>query len=272
MDRYRLIQTDRHARAPADDADAATNHDLSPTTGRRPLTRRAALTWTVGFGVLGLVAGAARNYNELPDAEDLMLFFDHLALRRASKNGGVRPGWVRKWQQPVSVRTYGLNAIGHRRQIREILAAVTDWTGVPFRMRAPGRNGNEISIYFLSRSEMKRNNGPNGPVCRAQTRGNNGRIHTGRLEISDGFTDCLAHEFMHAIGFDNHWPGLKIGLGAPSVLADRYAPERRNWFTKWDELAIKTLYHPDLPPGTRRDDALPIARAIVNGTVRRVPI
>ena len=74
---------------------------------------------------------------------------------------------------------------------------------------------------------------------------------------------------MHALGFDNHWTGLgpdgrrPAGGGLRSVLAPRHSPYRAAGFSRWDELAIRTLYDPRLEPRMPRARALPIARDIL---------
>ena len=103
-----------------------------------------------------------------------------------------------------------------------------------------------------------------GAVCRAATRGIDGTIHSGRVEISVLYLDCLRHELMHALGFDNHWPGPKSGVDASSSLAHRSSAERTKGYSEWDKMAIRMLYHPRLRPGTPRSAALTHAAEIIS--------
>ena len=82
--------------------------------------------------------------------------------------------------------------------------------------------------------------------------------------MREDFEDCLHHEFMHALGFDNHWPGPKSGIAASSSLAHRYSAERTQGYSDWDKMAIRMLYHPRLRPGTPRSAALVDAADIVS--------
>jgi len=85
------------------------------------------------------------------------------------------------------------------------------------------------------------------------------------IEISQRYADCLHHELMHGLGFDNHWTGPMATEARPSVLAHRGAPARAQAFSTYDLAAIRLLYDPRLIPGTRRDRALARARALIAG-------
>jgi hypothetical protein len=200
------------------------------------------------------------------DKQDLLTFFDTLALMRGGDGDRpARPGRARKWTAPVYVRTRGAGAVEHRATVNAILDEISELTDIPFRRasRVAPRD-NLLTVYFMSGSEMKLLYGENTTnLCYTQTRGRRGVLHTARLRIRNDFGDCLHHEFMHALGFDNHWPGLESGIGAPSALANRFAPERAHGFSDWDRMAIRLLYDPRLAPGTARDEALSITERII---------
>ena len=200
------------------------------------------------------------------DNDDLLIFFDTLALmRRGARGQSARPSHVRKWKGPVKVRTRGAGAVAHRATLEALLEETSTLTGVPFRRAIDVEPlDNLLTLYFLSAAEMDRLYGPDkNNVCYTNTRGRRGVLRTARLRVRDDFADCLHHEFMHALGFDNHWPSLKIGIGAPSALANRHAPERARGYSEWDRMAIRLLYHPRLKPRTPRLQALATARQIL---------
>ena len=111
---------------------------------------------------------------------------------------------------------------------------------------------------------MKRLYGPESKsVCYAHTRGRGGALRLGRIRVREDFCDCLHHEFMHVLGFDNHWPGPKSGVDASSSLAHRHSAERTKGYSEWDKMAIRMLYHSRLRPGTPRSAALSHAAEII---------
>jgi hypothetical protein len=198
-------------------------------------------------------------------ADELLFFFDTLALMRGRQRGEPRPGRVRKWPGPVVVRTRGVRATRHREAIVSLLAEVSGLSGLAFTL-APrvGPLDNLVTLYFLSRREMRRLYPDTDALCYTQTRSAGGGVlRTARVRIGHGFEDCLHHEFMHALGFDNHWPGLATGIGAPSALAGRFAPERARGFSEWDRMAIRLLYDHRLSPGMARNEALAVARRVI---------
>lgn len=232
-----------------------------PSTARRIDRRRllrgasAALGLALAPGLLTRDTLASR-----PATGAALRFFDNLALMRGQSSGAARPGWVRKWMGPVAVRLVGdveppaLSGAAH------VLDALCRWSGLEFALalgRAPA--GNVVTIDVMNHQRLIERYG--GPVCMTSTYGNGGVLHTGHVEVSERYADCLRHELMHAIGFDNHWPGTAGAM--PSVLAPRYSAARAADFSPWDELAIRALYDPRLEPGMPRHIALPLAARIV---------
>lgn len=198
--------------------------------------------------------------------DDLLKFFDTLALfRTVGQQKRARPTRVRKWMAPVVVRARGAGAVAHRETVQAVLAETSALTGLNFRHAGGARSlDNLVTIYFLSKEEMERLYGAGTTnLCYTQTRGRGGALRTARVRVREGFEDCLHHEFMHALGFDNHWPGHKTGVGASSALANRHSAERANGYSEWDRLAIRLLYDPRIKPGMPRDEALTIAERII---------
>lgn len=194
-------------------------------------------------------------------------FFDLLALLNQDEDGGdPTPGWVRKWVTPVRVRLRGSASARLAAELESAMTPLSRWTGLSFR-RAPEFGPAEITIETKSDQAQIEQLGAGGQVCTCETFGWGGRLHTGHIEISARHADCLRHELMHAVGFDNHWAGgggPRYGAGqVRSALALRESPFRADGFTRWDELAIRTLYDPRLEPRMPRARALPIARDIL---------
>ena len=200
-----------------------------------------------------------------PIGADALRFFDHMALMRGDDGGGSdRAGWVRKFTRPVAVVLRGERAARDRAEAEAIATTLSAWTGLRFYLadRAqPGRA--RIVVTIRSHAAMRAQYGAGGPVCYTRTWGKGGRLFAASIEVSRRFADCLRHEFMHAVGFDNHWTSPLATAARPSVLALRFDAARASGFSSWDEMAIRLLYDWRLPAGTRRDVALPMARAIL---------
>lgn len=227
--------------------------------GRRPFLVGAA-SLAVGGLPLPPMWGRGR-----PAPWGLLTFFDTIGLMRGNPDGSAIPGWVRKWTRPVEVRIHGTPEARNLAEIDSILATLSDWTGLPVGLSpAHAGSGARVDVHFRDRAEMDARYGAETrTVCHCETYGNGGALHTGRIEVSAGFTDCLRHEFMHALGFDNHWTGWRATPLMPSVLALRFAAARSDRFSYCDELAVRALYDPRLRPGTPRGVALRSASAIL---------
>ena len=232
-----------------------------PVVGRRSFLAGATTFAVSGFSLPGLLDRGR------PSPRELLAFFDTVGLMRSSPDGPARPGWVRKWTRPVEVRIHGTPERRDLAAIESILTTLSRWTGLPFDL-SPVRDAADdgVDLYFRDRREMDERYGVESrTVCHCETYGNSGAIHTGGIEVSIGFTDCLPHEFMHALGFDNHWTGAPATERMPSVLALRDAAARADRFTYCDELAVRILYDPRLRPGMKRDAALaPASRALAD--------
>ena len=200
-----------------------------------------------------------------PVGAEAVRFFDKLALLRGSGYGLEQPGHVRKFTRPVAIRLTGHDPAAFRGEVEKIAAQLSAWTGISFYVAAAAKPGHGvIQVDILTHADMQRRYGAGGPVCFSRTWGYGGRLRHALIEVSEKFGDCLAHEFMHAVGFDNHWTGPPAMAGRPSVLALRHHPARTKDFSAWDRMAIRLLYDWRLPAGTPRSVALPIAEALMS--------
>lgn len=198
-------------------------------------------------------------------------FFDLVALTNQEDGSRPTPGWVRKWIAPVRVRLQGVDSPRLAAELEAALVPLSRWTGLPMSLSS-AIGPADILIDIKPQASEIGQFGRGGQVCTCATYGWSGRLHTGRIEISQRHDDCLRHELMHALGFDNHWDGDALAGESQdddpqrlrSALALRHSPYRASGFSRWDELAIRTLYHPDLRPRMPRARALPIARRILS--------
>jgi hypothetical protein len=238
-------------------------HRLQSIRRWRPLT--------VGAAALGLalVLGPASARVPAPPApaaeavDDAVMFIDTLALTRRTMSGTPEAGWVRRWRGPVAVTLEGVPVPGFADMLAATLARVSTWTGLEFRLVGRADAGDRVAIRIRPHSALVERFGVGGNVCLTSTFGNAGRLHRAVVDISNRYLDCLDHELMHVLGFDNHWHGDGVTRPMASVLSPRRSPDRRSAFSAWDILAIRTLYNGDVTPGMARGEAVARVRAIL---------
>ena len=195
--------------------------------------------------------------------DDAVLFIDALALTRRATNGIAEGGWVRRWHGPVAVTLEGVPVPGLPEILAATLARVSGWTGLTFRLVEQAEAGDRVAIRIHPHASIVERFGPGGNVCMTSTFATAGRLHRAVVDISERYLDCLDHELMHVLGFDNHWHGGGVARPIPSVLSPRRSPDRRSAFSEWDILAIRTLYHKAVIPGMPRGEAVARVRAIL---------
>ena len=232
------------------------------------------MLFTVLGGFAWPFAAAAEPRLTTPHGSDFLQFFDTLALTADYGPFNNRPAWVRKWAGPVKIVPVG--AAERLRPELEVLAKrVSQWTGLPFFVAEPDDNarvgvGNTITIRLVSRDGAGRPFTAEDIVCQTETHGIGGELHTGFIVLSEAYTDCLRHEFMHVLGFDSHWrPDYKTAIR--SVLSYRQSETRTADFSPWDIEAIRLLYDSRIRAGMSRQHSLVIANEVLAAPVSSVP-
>jgi hypothetical protein len=119
-----------------------------------------------------------------------------------------------------------------------------------------------ITVKLLPRPAFQRLYRTRDVVCQTETHGVGGLLQVGYMVVSEGYTDCLKHEFMHALGFDSHWYP-KSGSEIRSVLAYRDSPARSEDYSPWDIMAIRVLYDRRIRAGMNRQKSLTIAHEVI---------
>ena len=195
---------------------------------------------------------------------DLLHFISTLALTQEDRSGGKNPGWVRRWTRPVKVHIEGDVTGAVRDEVARVLTTISRWTRLPFRTSgiSSRRHGN-LTLRLLPHDEVRDHYGRRGPVCMTWTFGNGGRLHTALMDLSDHYADCLEHEFLHAVGIDNHWTAPEAISGIRSVMAPRGSAARSRSYSRWDEMMVRLLYDRRLKPGMPQDRALVALRQIL---------
>lgn len=197
---------------------------------------------------------------------DFIRFFDTLALTEDYGPFNNRPPWVRKWEGPVQI-VLDPSAETLRAEVEILSSRIAGWTELPFVVMPTGtpldvEAQNIIAVRLLERENFMRTFNTRDVVCQTETHGVGGLLQVGYMVLSEGYTDCLRHEFMHALGFDSHWYPQHASE-IKSVLAYRESRARAEDYTPWDVMAIRILYDGRIRAGMSRQRSLRIAHEVV---------
>lgn len=201
--------------------------------------------------------------NQLAPVDVLMRNFESMAFGDA----GERSKWtaVTRWREPVRAILIGEKSDQFRDDVRGLFALFEMLTGVPFSL-AESDGGANVRIYFSERDWYRTQVArsfprPDQVVCFTNTSvDTNGTIGAANTVIPEdlsarGVRTCLAHELLHAIGFQGHPmrsfdSALRNGIGIDRLTVN-------------DQLLIRTLYDERLRFDMAPDEALTAAAAIV---------
>ena len=202
----------------------------------------------------------------------MMQNFDRMAFGEE----GERRTWtaVQRWHEPVRAILIGDNAEAYRADVRALFAEFALLTGISFTLTDGDSNAN-MRIFFSARDWYRSAVGrsfprPESVVCFTNTSvdqgGAIGMTNTVIPEDLSGRAarSCLAHELMHALGFQGHpartfESALRNGVGFEHLTVN-------------DRILIRALYDARLRPEMNADEALAAARDIVSDLIARVQI
>ena len=208
--------------------------------------------------------------NQLAPLDVLMRNFESMAFGDA----GERSKWtaVTRWREPVRAVLIGEKSDQFRNDVRGLFAVFEMLTGVPFSL-ADGDGGANVRIYFSERDWYRTQVArsfprPDQVVCFTNTSvDTNGVIGAANTVIPEdlsarGVRTCLAHELLHAIGFQGHPmrsfdSALRNGIGIDRLTVN-------------DQVLIRTLYDERLRFDMAPDEALTAATAIVTALQAKV--
>ncbi|MBT4709982.1 MAG: DUF2927 domain-containing protein [Alphaproteobacteria bacterium] len=174
-----------------------------------------------------------------------------------------------RWGQPVRVAVTGNVAEASLQEVSALLEEFEALTSVRFLFSPPERANLTI---ILSRDDFERSalliSRPDNVQCVTTTAGGGRGIIAGaRILIPDDLDEattskCLAHELMHALGFQGH-PSMLF----PSALSND--PSYKNLSIN-DRILIRALYDNRLEWHMSRAEIVTIARAIIAGLLDQV--
>jgi hypothetical protein len=161
-----------------------------------------------------------------------------------------------RWETPVFVRLEGEVTTDREAQVKRLFSDFNRLTGVEYTWVDGVDRRTNFVVHFESEEGFLINNVEYVP-CYASSAHLNGMLSNVDIKISlkkpKLVPHCIAHELAHGFGFAH-------SNVLPSVVSPN---ERLVAFSRWDELAMKTLYDDRLQAGMTRTEALPIARQII---------
>ena len=182
-------------------------------------------------------------------------------------------GSLRRWNQPVRAILIGEAADTYRNEVRALFAAFSELTGVSFALTADESQAN-MRIFFSAREFYRTAVAeafaqPANILCFTQTRSaGTGAIAAVTTVIPEDLNpraarSCLAHELMHAIGFQGHpQRTFDSALLNGAVAADR--------LTMNDRILIRALYDPRLRPNLSAQASMAIATGVIDALLAEV--
>jgi len=227
----------------------------APAPSRRTRPRRVLVAAIAAFA---LAAGTSTARAERLDLDTLVRQFSAVAFEH-EYGGAHRAGRLIKWTRPIRVQLRGLDADRYRKEVADQLKRLSKLTGLSIALQAWWEvvGTPELEVNFVIYA-------PKGPglkrtACATRLHDQDYRLLRAEIYIASGDPEvrrhCIAEEITQALGLAND-----SALIGESIFNDRSA---RASLSKADALILRALYDKELRPGMTRDEALPIARAIL---------
>jgi len=248
---------------------------------RRPL-KHLAISLVV-VTIASLVAGAPRTGYAAdigrPTVDKLLATFDDVVFG-AEIEASARAKVVAKWQEPLRITVKGHHKELHINYLREHLKTVRELTGLSLAAVEPGSNPENVTLIFVPRIQMSKISVNTVDPKTIQTLSGPGSCYflsfrdppdtilrsvivINNERTSRAINHCLLEETVQSLGLPND-----SNLIRPSVFSDL---DSETELTRSDRILVQTLYDPRLLPGTPREQALVVARTIIEELDSRLP-
>jgi len=233
--------------------------DGGPRTVSRKPSERSERPATEGRRILLIFAALLLSAcaDEPPEDSILVKQFERIAFSSEIGNQG-RTGRLVKWVSPVRVWVPKSDQGYFTGEVNQRLKWLRGITGHDIALAPPTQGSGNLHIRFVSREQVRRESGQDAP-CFTQVITKGGIIHWATISIapeSDALTaHCLTEELTQAMGLLDDSPLIEDSLFNDA--------STRPDIPIGDAVLLFTLYDPHLLPGMRKEQAMPIAKAII---------
>ena len=230
---------------------------------------RAVAAAVAGMLALGLVGNEAAAQQSPAGIDALIRNFDRMAFGEDPR----LPEFVtlERWTGPVRAVLLGDGAAENAPAVRALFTEFEALTGLEFTL-AEADAGARLEVFFSDRAwytdaVAMRFGDPERVQCFSNTASTEGRIGRAFAAIPADLRPaevqaCLGHELMHTLGFKGHpdrslASALRNGRATGAVTIN-------------DRILIRTLYDDRLVPGMPREQALRVAREVIEELLHRL--
>ncbi len=187
--------------------------------------------------------------------ERIYRFVDEISFGGPLDPVARRDSRLARWAEPLQVAFLEGETPELIILVEEHLAIFARLTGVPVRYLEDEDDAN-VTVSFKSDPDFLANR--EYVPCYVGLRSRGKELRQANIEISvadpERIERCVAHELMHSFGFRYHSGVVR------SILSPAHDQET---FSRWDELALRILYHPTVEAGMTREQAAPVFRRLI---------
>jgi len=231
-------------------------------------------------------------HKTVASSDDLLAFFEEAVFPDEGQTQGI----VHRWENSIKIFVFGYPYVRNLAELNTGMDVLSRLTGREIEFSE--RKSSNFALYFSSHrrisnmmasqgvpredDQSKQGNSHEVALCRVQVSAQKGRLGPGYALIATDLlrannrslesqgkywngpevisASCIMEELMNGVGFVDDSDRAR-----PSVL-NSY-PEQHQTFSANDKLLIRTLYDPRLKAGMARDEALSIARQVIEELV-----
>ena len=211
----------------------------------------------VTFGVALLLTGCETNLGPDPEVVGrLASFFEEVTFGGPYDSDVQQKKHLIKWASPVRVELEGSDPETYRTVVETQLTRFSNITGISATVLATEDYGANLVISFVPEKDflLRKDFVP----CFAGVKETEGVIESVQVVIStfdeSKIESCLGHELMHAFGLRFH-SGIVASILSPA--------HQQTDLSRWDELALKVLYHGRLESGLSERQAMQIVPGLL---------
>lgn len=231
-------------------------------------TRRTGMMAVMGLLLVAWSGGATATEVTLPPAETLAQQFQAVVFRTEAGAGKSGKPAV-KWASPIHAHLKGDLAPTYRKTVESLFKQLHTLTGLAFRL-VPSHEPANLEIEFMPTRDIRRESNSPGLFCWGSMGGSKstGTITHGRVLISiddDWRTrHCIIEEISQILGLTND---TNVLSPEQTIFND---DSKLTSLPLADQIMIRTLYDRRLAPGTSEEQAMPIARQVIEEMLERL--